>query len=668
MRQRPRKSEIDKLKAIFHGRTLTEHNESPNGLAFISEEGENRSFIKVVSKDLAKEAGLENVETRLKDIASENIVKLISYGDIDEHYQYLEFEAINGDDLESFTTPASEKQVEKLIREIGSAISELWKAGIVHRDIKPGNIMYDVDNDRFVLVDLGIGYFIEDAHRDNTKFGPGAGSRYYSSPEQIWANSNLQYSITFASDLFSLGLVSYELASNLHPFKPTKGSKIKNYADAVTGSSVVVDLDQFHVSEHLSNVIMKMISLYPADRHVSMEAFFSHLDGVRLPPYTTDADIYLHMPSEGTEGFLEYLQDNTTANPDAVVLNCSNSDDWAEKITDCGVEVIFDPQTYKLQTNKNMANVQTKLSLPRSPQYNVLDIYEHIDHMINKVIATPINNYSTKIVLPYFNVEEAGGSYIKLMREKIWSKASEIRSSHLELEHKELYAGILIPKSFIINEKPRSELLSQFQDKYDLDGVYVIFESPSSSIATVVDVDYLKGVKTILASLRQTFGKVIVSKSDIALLPFIQEGGFATGWSKSSRHVVLNSQGRRTPYKMKLFSKDLFTFIEEQSNIQIIVRSGFSDMLKCEPCFTEGLHLVASYIPNEKKESRHFYTDIISLVNGAKGLDGDDYREYYLTTVSNARDNGRIVKAGTAGLISNQIVPDYEGLISVISQ
>jgi len=666
MIRRPSKSVIAQLVAVFHEYTVTEAHDSNNGLSFIAIKGDEKSFIKIVDKRQAFTEGLEDIETKIKGIMCDNLIKLKSYGDLDDGYQYLEFEQIDGQDLTEIDKPLTEEKVLQLIRNVSTAISALWSEGIVHRDIKPGNIMYDSANDRFVLVDLGIGYFTQDAQRDKTKLRPGIGSRFYSAPEQFWANSNQPYNITFATDVFSLGAVAYEMLAGTAPFIPPADSKIKNYEDAVTGGVVPVPLHHFRIGPILSGMIMKMIETFPTDRFLSVDDLLAS-SGIEIPEQQTDVVVAFHVPKDGKEKLVEYLLDEDYTNPTAVILNPTTKDDWAEKIADTGVEILFDPQTYKVQKNDSASNVLTKLGLPNSPSYNFLNIYQLKDTMIDAVIKTPINNYSSKVILPYFDLEAAGGNYVTMQRD-MWGDVGTIKSRHAELEHKEIFGGVLIPKSSIINSGARSKLLSQLIGKYDLDGIYLILEGLAPSIATIADENYLEGVKIIIRTFEKYYGKVIVSKTDVSALPFMTNGMFATGWSKSSRHLLLDARGRRGDYKMKWFIKPLFTFVEEQSNIETLVDYGFKNLLECgEPCFEENEHTDPGYDPDEEMEQRHYYHSIIDIVTMAGSKSVTEYKEYYTDIISSADVTGNEVRTATSGLIDNKIVPDYERFVALVS-
>ncbi len=95
---------------------------------------------------------------------------------------------------------------------------ELWSKNIVHRDIKPDNIMFR-KNGELVLIDLGIARFIDYSSITNTLNIMGPCTPIYAAPEQI---INQKRFIDFRTDLFSIGIVVLQLFLGFHPFDPCK--------------------------------------------------------------------------------------------------------------------------------------------------------------------------------------------------------------------------------------------------------------------------------------------------------------------------------------------------------------------------------------------------------------------------------------------------------------
>lgn len=142
----------------------------------------------------------------------ENIV--IIY-DVDEErdFSYIVMEYLDGQDLKSLLESGEQfdlKRTLHIIRQICSALSFAHQNGIVHRDIKPSNIIL-LKYDRVKVADFGIAKFANLGTLTQT--GSIVGTPFYMSPEQIEGRK-----LDGRSDIFSAGVILYEMATGTHPF------------------------------------------------------------------------------------------------------------------------------------------------------------------------------------------------------------------------------------------------------------------------------------------------------------------------------------------------------------------------------------------------------------------------------------------------------------------
>ncbi len=157
-----------------------------------------------------------------------HIVSIFDAG-FDQGCYYIAMEFVEGRTLRALMAADARfidsKTVLEIVSQTASALSAAHQAGIVHRDIKPENIM--VRGDGFVKVlDFGLATMLEPASSSRgeselrTRPGHLAGTIQYLSPEQV-----LGKPAGARSDLFSLGVVAYELATGVRPFEgPTDGA------------------------------------------------------------------------------------------------------------------------------------------------------------------------------------------------------------------------------------------------------------------------------------------------------------------------------------------------------------------------------------------------------------------------------------------------------------
>jgi eukaryotic-like serine/threonine-protein kinase len=141
-----------------------------------------------------------------------NVVTLFDAGEA-EGLLYLAFEFVEGTDLASRLEkgPLSLREVLRIVRQAADALHYAHGQGIVHRDVKPSNILLDPEG-RVKVADFGIAKMAGQS-TELTMAGSVMGSPQYLSPEQIRGED-----LDGRSDIFSLGVVLYELLSGSRPF------------------------------------------------------------------------------------------------------------------------------------------------------------------------------------------------------------------------------------------------------------------------------------------------------------------------------------------------------------------------------------------------------------------------------------------------------------------
>ena len=160
-----------------------------------------------------------------------NIVSIYRYGFIDDSAIYYVMPLLLGGDLSGWLRPAPEHQVVALLRKLLDALGHAHTLGIVHRDVKPENVLFDA-NGRPHLADFGAAIAIDLNDPDSrlTREGFAVGSLGYMSPEQARGKV-----VTGTSDLYSLAVVAYELLT---------GERSHSGTDAV--SVALAQIEQSH--------------------------------------------------------------------------------------------------------------------------------------------------------------------------------------------------------------------------------------------------------------------------------------------------------------------------------------------------------------------------------------------------------------------------------------
>jgi len=203
----------------------------------------------------------------ISDIDHTNVVKIYDKGFTDD-YAYIAMEYFTRgslkDEIAKGLTP---RQALSLLAQAAAALAEIHRLGIVHRDVKPANMMLRADG-TMVLADFGIAKRTQGS-MDRTVHGEFFGTPYYISPEQ--ANGR---PATERSDIYSLGIIFYEMLMNQRPFD---------------GSSIVELITQHvhtpvpRLPEALSDyqeLVDSMLAKDPAERLQSADEVLEAVDRV----------------------------------------------------------------------------------------------------------------------------------------------------------------------------------------------------------------------------------------------------------------------------------------------------------------------------------------------------------------------------------------------------
>ena len=140
-----------------------------------------------------------------------NIVKIYDLGVADDH-AHIAMEYLDAGDLrQRIGERIIAAAAVKYLREIASALSRIHEVGILHRDLKPGNVMLRRDNS-IALIDFGLAKRLR-LQMEITGSGEIFGTPYYMSPEQGHGNP-----VDERSDIYSLGVIFYEMLTGQKPF------------------------------------------------------------------------------------------------------------------------------------------------------------------------------------------------------------------------------------------------------------------------------------------------------------------------------------------------------------------------------------------------------------------------------------------------------------------
>jgi serine/threonine-protein kinase len=173
-------------------------------------------------------------------------------------------------------------EVRRILREVADALAYAHKRNVVHRDIKPDNILLDAENGRAMVTDFGIARALTDTGDSRlTATGMAIGTPAYMSPEQSAGESN----IDGRSDLYSLGVVGYQMASGDLPFiAPNTPSMLVKHLSEIPQP---VDERRPDLPMDLARVIMMLLEKDPANRFPDAQSVVVALSSGVMPTLRT---------------------------------------------------------------------------------------------------------------------------------------------------------------------------------------------------------------------------------------------------------------------------------------------------------------------------------------------------------------------------------------------
>jgi len=231
--------------------------------------------VKLLSRDARREGFQQRFQQEAQALAKlrhPNILSIYYFGQ-EEDRTYIVMDYVSGGTLADLINKGLPlKQAVDIAIQIGDALHCAHKQGIIHRDVKPANILIDTDG-RPLLTDFGLVKFLapsEQGSKSDTLVGTAA----YMAPEQASGQADAR------SDIYALGTVLYEMVTGRVPFEAEDGitaifAKLKE--EPLPPSDLYTSLPA-----ELERVILKAIELDPDDRYQSALEMIQDLQSIHL--------------------------------------------------------------------------------------------------------------------------------------------------------------------------------------------------------------------------------------------------------------------------------------------------------------------------------------------------------------------------------------------------
>ena len=245
---------------------------------------EQEVALKLIKPEVARDRKtIERFRNELKTarmIAHKNVCRMFDLGEADGAH-FITMEYVPGEDLKSFIRRSEKLTVGKavsLAKQVCDGLAEAHRLGIVHRDLKPGTIMIDRDGNARIM-DFGIARSL--GEKGITGAGMMIGTPEYMSPEQVEGKE-----VDQRSDLYSLGIILYEMLTGRVPFEGdspfTIGMKHKG--------EIPRDPKELNVQipEDLSRMILRCLEKEKGKRYQSAGEIRSGLEDIERGMPTTE--------------------------------------------------------------------------------------------------------------------------------------------------------------------------------------------------------------------------------------------------------------------------------------------------------------------------------------------------------------------------------------------
>jgi serine/threonine-protein kinase len=231
--------------------------------------------LKVLNPELARTVGSDRFKREIRVASSfdhPNILRVIDSGEVDD-LVWFTMPVVRGESLNDLLKRGEELPLARALaitRAVGAALDVAHARGVVHRDIKPDNIL--LEGDQVVVADFGVARAVSEMSEKLTATGMVVGTVTYMSPEQAAGEKE----IDGRSDQYALACVLYEMLAGDPPFKgPTAtATMMRRFAGPPQPLRPVVN-----VPEAVETAIFKALDKDPAARYPTVGAFLDGLEG-----------------------------------------------------------------------------------------------------------------------------------------------------------------------------------------------------------------------------------------------------------------------------------------------------------------------------------------------------------------------------------------------------
>ncbi|MGD8727409.1 MAG: protein kinase, partial [Gemmatimonadales bacterium] len=277
---------LSRLKAVLGDAYHIERELGGGGMSrvFLAEETRlgRRVVVKVLPPEMAADVNVERFEREIQLAAKlqhPHIVPLLTAGSDGDLLYYImpfiEGESLRGKLAREGELPIGEAA--RILREVLDALAYAHAHGVVHRDIKPDNVL--LSGKHAVVTDFGVAKAVSASTGESTltSLGIALGTPAYMAPEQAVADPHVDH----RADIYAAGALAYEMLCGRPPFAGQTPQAV--LAAHVTQAPDPITAHRETVPPGMVELVMRCLQKKPADRWQSADELLPHLDAVLTP-------------------------------------------------------------------------------------------------------------------------------------------------------------------------------------------------------------------------------------------------------------------------------------------------------------------------------------------------------------------------------------------------
>lgn len=465
--------------------------------------------IKIFQTELLKDEYkkfLDREVAALKKIDHPQVVKFYESGifaDKGFDYFYIVMDFVEGDKLSTYIGTGDEKTIVDIIKSIISTLDFVHKKGILHRDLKPDNIVV-TRGGKPVLLDFGLSKLID--YTSIIQTGEHVGTFHYMSPEQISDSKN----IDSRSDYFSIGTILYQLLTGILPFDaPNLPALIFQIQNRYPRTPSDVNPS---ISNQVENIILKLLEKQPHARYQKASEIidaFSAKPVQKKKRLNLEIKNYIRLLNTDKRIFQEAFKKGFIENTLYPANLFARFHPTVRVITDTQISFTTDPSTNRLAYPAFTKTLGVQ-ELPYSSGEETTPIQKknfssigQVQDYVKKVIDFQIKYGVNELAAPFFYAKDPTDEWFSINL-KLLKEATDFRDTHYP--DMPLWAGICMNVNNWYDDDVKNEILNKYV-KHAPDGIFVYGDPIGSEASLPIVFHYAD----LLLKLQQSAGVPVVA-------------------------------------------------------------------------------------------------------------------------------------------------------------